>query len=125
LSFAPRRRNIKAKWLINGKEYFDQFITLMERAKHRIFIAGWYLAPGLYLKRDPVVEKYRLDRLLLRKAEQGVKIYVLLWAASQFAFNLQSGFVTEYLNALHKNIQCMSHPQFTPLTWTHHQKFGK
>lgn len=51
-----------------------------------------------------------------------MKIYVILWSSSQFAFDLQSTFVYEYLNALHANIYCLSHPQFTPLQWTHHQK---
>ena len=30
----------------------------------------------------------------------------------------------EYLNKLHPNIHVMGHPHFTPITWSHHQKFG-
>jgi hypothetical protein len=28
------------------------------------------------------------------------------------------------MNALHPNIHAIRHPNFTPITWSHHQKFG-
>jgi hypothetical protein len=39
-----------------------------------------WLTPELFLRRPPAKhEDYRLDRLLLRKAQQGVKIYVMVY----------------------------------------------
>ncbi|CAB4406015.1 unnamed protein product [Rhizophagus irregularis] len=38
------------------------------------------LSPELYLRRPPAKnEEYRLDRLLKKKAEEGVKIYVVVY----------------------------------------------
>jgi phospholipase D1/2 len=28
------------------------------------------------------------------------------------------------MNAMHPNIHAIRHPNFTPITWSHHQKFG-
>ena len=43
-------------------------------------IMDWWLTPELYLRRPPVYhQEWRLDRLLKRKAEQGVKIYVIVY----------------------------------------------
>lgn len=40
----------------------------------------WWLTPELYLRRPPAYHpEWRLDRLLKRKAEQGVKIYVVVY----------------------------------------------
>lgn len=40
----------------------------------------WWLSPELYLRRPPAYHpEWRLDRLLKRKAEQGVKIYVIVY----------------------------------------------
>lgn len=40
----------------------------------------WWLTPELYLRRPPAYhEEWRLDRILKRKAEQGVKIYVVVY----------------------------------------------
>jgi phospholipase D1/2 len=67
---------VNAKYLINGKEYFAVLLETLERAKHRVFIAGWYLSPGLFLKRDPVDEKSRLDKVLYKTAERVCNIFV-------------------------------------------------
>jgi hypothetical protein len=40
----------------------------------------WWLTPELYLRRPPAYHpEWRLDRLLKRKAEQGVKIHVVVY----------------------------------------------
>ena len=40
----------------------------------------WWLTPELYLRRPPAYhEEWRLDRILKRKAQQGVKIYVIVY----------------------------------------------
>lgn len=61
-------------------------------ARDTIYIHDWWLSPGRLLLqtntvsdfstelqlRRPNKEKYRLDKLLERKAREGVKIYVIL-----------------------------------------------
>ena len=40
----------------------------------------WWLTPELYLRRPPAYyPEWRLDRILKRKAQQGVKIYVVVY----------------------------------------------
>ncbi len=40
----------------------------------------WWLTPELYLRRPAAYHpEWRLDRILKRKAEQGVKIYVIVY----------------------------------------------
>ena len=40
----------------------------------------WWLTPELYLRRPPAYfPEWRLDRLLQKKAEQGVKIHIIVY----------------------------------------------
>lgn len=53
---------------------------MLDSAEECIFILDWWLSPELYLRRPPALhEEWRLDRLLKRKAEQGVKIFVIVY----------------------------------------------
>lgn len=48
-------------------------------------ILDWWLSPELYLRRPPAkYPEYRLDRLLKRRAEAGVKIMIICYKASFF-----------------------------------------
>jgi phospholipase D1/2 len=50
----------------------------LEEAKETIYIADWWLSPELFLRRAPYYnQEWRLDQILKRKAEQGVKIYIM------------------------------------------------
>jgi phospholipase D1/2 len=41
---------------------------------------GWFISPELYLRRPPAFyPEWRLDKLLKKKAEQGVKVYVIVY----------------------------------------------
>jgi phospholipase D1/2 len=43
-------------------------------------IMDWWLTPELYLRRPPAYHpEWRIDRLLKRKAEQGVKVYIIVY----------------------------------------------
>jgi phospholipase D1/2 len=43
-------------------------------------VKDWWLTPELYLRRPPAYyPESRLDRVLKRKAQQGVKIYVVVY----------------------------------------------
>lgn len=53
---------------------------IMEIAKEEIFIADWWLSPEIFLKRPATQDNYwRLDQVLKRKAQQGVRIFVLIY----------------------------------------------
>lgn len=52
----------------------------LDRAKETIYIADWWLSPELFLRRPPYYnQEWRLDQILKRKAEAGVKIYVIVY----------------------------------------------
>lgn len=52
----------------------------LERAKETIYIADWWLSPELFMRRPPYYnQEWRLDQILKRKAEEGVKIYVIVY----------------------------------------------
>lgn len=79
-SFAPIREGNVVKFHIDGKDYFWAMSEVIDSAKESIFIMDWWLSPELYLRRPPAEHQdFRLDRLLKRKAEQGVKIYVCVY----------------------------------------------
>ncbi|KAI9626974.1 hypothetical protein H4Q26_017607 [Puccinia striiformis f. sp. tritici PST-130] len=78
-SYAPIRMNVSAQWLIDGRDYFWNLSKAILLAKERIYIHDWWLSPELYLRRPPAQnQKWRLDRLLERKANEGVQIFVIV-----------------------------------------------
>lgn len=79
-SFAPERDGNLVKWYVDGRDYFWAVAEMLDRATETIYIADWWLSPELYLKRPPFYnQEWRLDHILKRKAEQGVKIYVCVY----------------------------------------------
>lgn len=76
-SFAPVRLNVAAQWLVDGRDYFWNLSRAMNMAKSRIYIHDWWISPQIYLRR-PGDERYRLDNLLKRKAEEGVRIFIII-----------------------------------------------
>jgi phospholipase D1/2 len=80
----------------------------------------------MYLRR-PVGEhynqEYRLDRVLERKANEGVKIYAIVYNEPTIALTMNSEYTQKHLNALHPNIIVLRHPNYIlPLLWSHHEK---
>ena len=74
----PPRPNAGVKLFCCGKEYFSALAIALLRAEEEIFIASWMVSPTLLLTRPPL-PPLRLDQILRFKAEQGVKVYVLLY----------------------------------------------
>lgn len=82
---------------IDGHDYFYALSEMLDSARECIFILvcvslalipivrvtfakDWWLSPELYLRRPPAYHpEWRLDRVLQRKAQQGVKIYVVVY----------------------------------------------
>ncbi|XP_073768952.1 phospholipase D1 isoform X3 [Danio rerio] len=125
-SFTPVRENTTAKWFVNAAGYFDAIADALEGAKEEIFITAWWLSPEIFLKR-PVVDgnMWRLDHVLKRKAEQGVKIFVQLYKEVEVVMGLNSEYTKKTLMGLHSNIRVIRHPDHMPSTallWAHHEK---
>ncbi|KAJ2842221.1 hypothetical protein IWW36_005986, partial [Coemansia brasiliensis] len=79
-SFAPIRDNSRMIWFVDGDDYFYALSEALENATDCIYIGDWWLSPEVHLRRPPALnEEYRVDRLLKRKAEEGVKIYVAIY----------------------------------------------
>ncbi|KAF0480564.1 phospholipase D/nuclease [Gigaspora margarita] len=125
-SFAPIRENARVKWYVDGKDYFFAVSQAILAAKSEIYIEDWWLSPELYLRRPPSKnEEFRLDRLLKKKAEEGVMIYIIVYKEVTVALTLDSHHTKFYLQGLHKNIKVQRHPDHGiegVMFWAHHEK---
>jgi phosphatidylserine/phosphatidylglycerophosphate/cardiolipin synthase-like enzyme len=90
---------------IDGHDYFYALSEMLDSARECIFILvrvvphtytiicvtlvkDWWLTPELYLRRPPAYHpEWRLDRVLKRKAEQGVKIYVVVYKEVRICYH--------------------------------------
>ncbi|KAI9454483.1 phospholipase D/nuclease [Lactarius psammicola] len=127
-SFATERAQNAVKWHIDGHDYFYALSEMLDSARECIFILDWWLTPELYLRRPPAYHpEWRLDRILKRKAEQGVKIYVIVYKEVTQTMSMSSSHTKKALEALHPNIACMRHPDHIGSKdnvefWSHHEK---
>lgn len=129
LSFSPVRRNNIVNFYVDGKNYFENLYETLKLARNEVFIAGWWIYPTLYLKRkvkNGVLNKtYRLDHVLKKMAENGIKIRILIYREFQMALTINSNYTYEALSRLHKNIDILRHPNAVrrvPIYWSHHEK---
>ncbi|KAK8207213.1 hypothetical protein HDK77DRAFT_54522 [Phyllosticta capitalensis] len=138
-SFAPERDNNLVKWYVDGRDYFWAVSVALERAKETIYIADWWLSPELFLRRPPYYnQEWRLDQVLKRRAEAGVKIYVIVYKEVNQALTCNSAHTKHALRNLcpegspgHGNIHVMRHPDHNifenagdmTFYWAHHEKF--
>lgn len=124
-SFAPIRLNCNARWIVDGRDYYWQVSRALSRAKDCVYIHDWWLSPELYLRR-PGSPKYRLDNVLKRKAEEGVKIFVIVYNEVSNNFTpTDSNYTKQRLIGLHPNIfvqRSPSHFQTGTFYWAHHEK---
>ncbi|GLB38253.1 putative phospholipase [Lyophyllum shimeji] len=124
-SFAPIRLNVAAQWLVDGRDYFWNLSRAILLARETIYIHDWWLSPELQMRR-PNKDRYRLDRLLERKAKEGVKIYIILYQeVSSRTTPTDSHYAKQRLIALHQNIlvqRSPSHFQTGTFYWAHHEK---
>ncbi|XP_052036674.1 phospholipase D1 isoform X1 [Apodemus sylvaticus] len=125
-SYAAIHENTLAKWYVNAKGYFEDIANAMEGASEEIFITDWWLSPEIFLKR-PVVEgnRWRLDCILKRKAQQGVRIFIMLYKEVELALGINSEYSKRTLMRLHPNIKVMRHPDHVSSSvylWAHHEK---
>lgn len=138
-SFAPVHEGNKLKWYVDGRDYFWAVSVALEQAKETIYLADWWLSPELFLRRPPFFnQEWRLDQVLKRRAEAGVKIYVIVYKEVNQALTCNSAHTKHALRALcpegspgHGNIQILRHPDHNffenagdmTFYWAHHEKF--
>ncbi|XP_044226561.1 phospholipase D1 [Thunnus albacares] len=123
--FAQPRENTLTKWYVNGRDYFEDLADALEQAKEEIFITDWWLSPEVFLKRPATENYWRLDEILKRKAEQGVKVCVLLYKEVELALGINSEHSKKTLMNMHPNIKVMRHPDHVSAVvflWAHHEK---
>lgn len=125
-SFAPIRQNVWAQWLVDGRDYMWNVSRAISMARDVIYIHDWWLSPELYMRRPAAIsQKWRLDRLLQRKAQEGVKIFVILYRNIESAIPIDSEYTKFSLLDLHPNVFVQRSPnQFRQNTffWAHHEK---
>nr|POF01099.1 phospholipase d1 [Quercus suber] len=125
-SFAPVRHNVWSRWLVDGRDHMWQVSRAIDNAKDMIYIHDWWLSPELYLRRPAAIsQKWRLDRLLQRKAQEGVKIFVIIYRNVESAIPIDSEYTKWSLLDLHENICIQRSPnQFrqNQFFWAHHEK---
>lgn len=125
-SFAPVRRNCFAQWLVDARDHMWMVSRAINQAKDVIYIHDWWLSPELYMRRPAAIsQKWRLDRLLQRKAREGVKIFVIMYRNINSAIPIDSEYSKFSLLDLHPNVFVQRSPnQFRQNTffWAHHEK---
>ncbi|KAI9506350.1 hypothetical protein BX070DRAFT_219775 [Coemansia spiralis] len=125
-SFAPVRENSRVIWFVDGDDYFYALSEALENATDCIYIEDWWLSPELHLRRPYALnEEYRIDRLLKRKAEEGIKIYVVVYKEVTVSLTINSAYTKRKLQSLHPNIMVQRHPDHLAggtMFWAHHEK---
>jgi phospholipase D1/2 len=125
-SFAPVRHKIYAQWLVDGRDYMWNVSRAINMAKDVIYIHDWWLSPELYMRRPAAIsQKWRLDRLLQRKAQEGVKVFVIMYRNINSAIPIDSEYSKYSLLDLHPNVFVQRSPnqiRQNTFFWAHHEK---
>ncbi|CAF3899169.1 unnamed protein product [Rotaria sp. Silwood1] len=97
-------------------------------AKEEVFITDWWLSPEVMLIRPTDDETFRLDNILGRIADAGVRVYVMLFKEMSFVLALNSLYTKETLVSKSKkgSIKVIRHPRYNTkdglLLWSYHEK---
>ncbi|CAF4172153.1 unnamed protein product, partial [Adineta steineri] len=131
-SFAPKRQKQYAQWFINGQSYMEALAKAILSAREEIFISDWWLSPEIRLIRPFEDDSMQLDNLLGKRAEEGVRVYVLLFKDIIQVVGLNSLHSKRKLvgkSPNKKNIKVIRHPDHRILPGTessflysHHEK---
>jgi phospholipase D1/2 len=125
-SFAPIRAGVYAQWLVDGRDYMWNVSRAINMAKDVIYIHDWWLSPQLYMRRPAAIsQKWRLDRLLQKKAREGVKIFIIIYRNVEAAVPIDSEFTKFSMLDLHPNVFVQRSPnQFkkNQFFFAHHEK---
>ncbi|KAI0472926.1 phospholipase D [Xylariaceae sp. FL0804] len=125
-SFAPVRKNAFAQWLVDGRDYMWNVSRAISMAQDVIYIHDWWLSPELYMRRPACIsQKWRLDRLLQKKAREGVKVFVIVYRNVEQAIPIDSEYTKFSLLNLHDNIMVLRSPnqlKKNQFFYAHHEK---
>jgi phospholipase D1/2 len=125
-SFAPVRENVWAQFLVDGRDYMWNVSRAINMARDVIYIHDWWLSPELYLRRPAAIsQRWRLDRLLKKKADEGVKIYVIMYRNINSAIPIDSEYSKFSLLDLSENVFVQRSPnqlRQNTFFWAHHEK---
>lgn len=125
-SFAPVRTGVHAQWLVDGRDYMWNVSRAINMARDVIYIHDWWLSPELYMRRPACIsQKWRLDRLLQKKAREGVKIFILIYRNVEAAVPIDSEYTKFSLLNLHPNIFVQRSPnqlKKNQFFFAHHEK---
>jgi phosphatidylserine/phosphatidylglycerophosphate/cardiolipin synthase-like enzyme len=127
MSSAPVRENCDVRVYTYPRDYMASVAVAMLSAQQEIFITSWKNSPTVLVARPPL-PPLRLDQILRYKAEQGVKIYILLYKEVEFAGQGNDSLKAKtYLESLSPNIYVIRHPNkimggSTAVMWSHHEK---
>ncbi|KAI0134102.1 hypothetical protein BJ170DRAFT_184678 [Xylariales sp. AK1849] len=125
-SFAPVRNNAFARWLVDGRDHMWNVSRAISMAQDVIYIHDWWLSPELYMRRPAAIsQKWRLDRLLQRKAREGVKVFVIIYRNVEQAVPIDSEYTKFSLLNLHPNIMVQRSPnqlKKNQFFYAHHEK---
>lgn len=125
-SFAPVRTGVHAQWLVDGRDYMWNVSRAINQAKDVIYIHDWWLSPQLYMRRPAAIsQKWRLDRLLQRKAREGVKVFIIIYRNVEAAVPIDSEFTKFSMLDLHPNIFVQRSPnqyKKNQFFFAHHEK---
>jgi phospholipase D1/2 len=125
-SFAPVRTGVYAQWLVDGRDYMWNVSRAINMAKDVIYIHDWWLSPQLYMRRPAAIsQKWRLDRLLRKKAREGVKVFIIIYRNVEAAVPIDSEYTKFSMLDLHPNIFVQRSPnQFkkNQFFFAHHEK---
>lgn len=111
------RAGISCRWMVDGRDGFEEFRKAILWAKQEIYITSWFLSAHVFLGPGE-----RLDLVLKQKATEGVRVYIILWNETKLTLDLNSKYTADYLESLHPNILVLRHPIVVPMKWSHHQK---
>lgn len=127
LSTYPPRMHCEAKVYTVTRDYMAAAAIAMLGAQKEILITSWKNSPGVLLTRPPF-PPLRLDQILKHKAEQGVKIFILLYKEVEYTGQGNDSLRTKtHLESLNANIRVIRHPNkyfggSTAVLWSHHEK---
>ncbi|KAL8649571.1 MAG: hypothetical protein Q9226_005524 [Calogaya cf. arnoldii] len=125
-SYAPMRSQVHAQFLVDGRDYMWNVSRAISMAKDVIYIHDWWLTPELYMRRPAAIsQKWRLDRLLQSKAQEGVKVFVIMYRNINSAIPIDSEYTKFSLLDLHPNVFVQRSPnqiRQSTFFWAHHEK---
>lgn len=120
-TFAGPKSGNDVKWYVDGCSYMWAVSQALENARQTIWILDWWLSPELYLRRPPARnEEWRIDKVLQRAANRGVKVNIIVYKEVTQVLTLSSAHTKHVLEALSPNIGVFRHPDHLPDAQTAH-----